>query len=381
MKPASFKKYFIALILFFALVKIIAFYFLELGNDESYYWLYMQQLQWNYFDHPPMVALWGRIFSFNLLLQNNIIFLRLGSVLASALAAFCIYKTVALIKDSRAGWFAACLYSSSFYAGITAGIFLMPDAPQMLFYTFALWMLTAILKDETKWKYWLLFGAAAGFCIMSKIHGVFLWTGFGLYVLFKNRSWLINPKLYVAVLITFIIVSPILIWNIRYDFMTYRFHSERVVLAGHHSNWYNLFEAFAGQLVINNPINVILSIAGLFLLARKKQVHPPLVLFNFIAIPFILLILFMAFFRTTLPHWSGPAFVALIPIAAVWLAGVKSNIIFPAAIKMSIGTYLAGLTTLFVTGKFLPCKYGKQGAKKFGPGRYNAGQLWLEKSR
>ena len=35
----------------------------ELGNDEVYYWTYALHLQSSYFDHPPLVALFIRIFT------------------------------------------------------------------------------------------------------------------------------------------------------------------------------------------------------------------------------------------------------------------------------------------------------------------------------
>jgi len=31
--------------------------FTGLHSDESYYWMYSQNLDWGYFDHPPMAAL------------------------------------------------------------------------------------------------------------------------------------------------------------------------------------------------------------------------------------------------------------------------------------------------------------------------------------
>jgi hypothetical protein len=29
----------------------------ELLDDEAYYWIFSQHLDWGYFDHPPMTAL------------------------------------------------------------------------------------------------------------------------------------------------------------------------------------------------------------------------------------------------------------------------------------------------------------------------------------
>ena len=57
-------------ILFFSFIRLFAAGSLELGNDEAYYWLYGQHLQWNYFDHPPMVAVFIRLFTFNLFFQD-----------------------------------------------------------------------------------------------------------------------------------------------------------------------------------------------------------------------------------------------------------------------------------------------------------------------
>ncbi|MEO6538354.1 MAG: glycosyltransferase family 39 protein, partial [Ferruginibacter sp.] len=244
MKQLPYKKYVFILIIFFSILRIIVGGLVELGNDESYYWLYSQQLQWNYFDHPPMVALWARFFSLNLLLQGYPVFLRLGSIVGCALSTWFIFKCVSVIKNERAGWFAACLYNASFYGGITAGLFLMPDAPQMIFWTFSLWMIARLLADDRSWQNWIMLGLASGLCIMSKVHGIFLWGGLGLFTLVKKRAWLGNYRLYMALLFAIIVASPILIWNLQNNFITYRFHSERMIINGHETNWYNLFKAF-----------------------------------------------------------------------------------------------------------------------------------------
>ncbi len=43
----------------------------ELNNDEVYYRLYALKLQWNYFDHPPMIAVLLKLFTFNLFFKTN----------------------------------------------------------------------------------------------------------------------------------------------------------------------------------------------------------------------------------------------------------------------------------------------------------------------
>lgn len=60
----------------------------------------------------------------------------------------------------------------------------------------------------------LLLSLYIGLATMSKVHGVFLWFGFGGYLLCHNRKLLGNPYLYVSMGLTLLIVSPIVFWNI-----------------------------------------------------------------------------------------------------------------------------------------------------------------------
>ena len=65
----SYRKKFFALVGLLFIIKLFLAFVLELGNDEAYYWFYSQYWQWNYFDHPPIVAVWIRLFTANLLLD------------------------------------------------------------------------------------------------------------------------------------------------------------------------------------------------------------------------------------------------------------------------------------------------------------------------
>jgi hypothetical protein len=70
------------------LVRCIAAVSVDLGNDEVYYLSYAYHLQWNYFDHPPMVAVLIRITTFNLNFTSEF-FVRLGPIILSALNKKC----------------------------------------------------------------------------------------------------------------------------------------------------------------------------------------------------------------------------------------------------------------------------------------------------
>lgn len=357
------------LILSIAILKLFVAFTLELGNDESYYWFYSQDLKWNYFDHPPLVALWVRIFTLNLWLEDFPGFVRLGSIVSGAAATWALYKTVAILASNRAGWYAACIYNASFYAGLTAGLFIMPDAPQMLFWTVSLWMLAGITKNENNWSAWILFGIMAGLCIMSKVHGAFLYFGLGLFMLLKKRHWFQKPQFYTAVVISLLIVSPILIWNIQNNFASYRFHSERVTIDKTVEGLPFLKEVL-NQAFFNNPFNVALICIAIVSFYRVRSNRlPTLTLFNSIAWPLAGSLLFVSLFRdATLPHWSGPAYVTLFPMAAVYLAQVSQHKWWPGWIKWSLGTFVTTLFGYMLLVHFYPGTLGRSSGMEMGKG-------------
>jgi hypothetical protein len=365
----SYRKKLFLLIGTLSAIKLILAFVLELGNDEAYYWLYSQYWQWNYFDHPPMVTVWIRLFTANLLLEQYEGFIRLGSIAGGALSSWFLFKTVALLHSEKAGWFAAVLYNISFYSGITAGLYILPDSPQMVFWTLALLLIARTTKDENSWSNWLFFGVVTGLCIMSKVHGAFLWIGLGGYILFQKNAWLKKPQLYIAFLITLTIISPIFFWNIRYDFATFRFHSDRVDVNEFVLHGKYFFKELGSQVGFNNPINFFLVLSALIAWYRRRILYQPaLAIYVFIALPLAFLLLFISLFRNvTLPHWSGPAYVTMMPLAAVWLANISQNS-FPKILKWGLAIFLVGYLGYSSIIKFYPGTYGSHSKEEYGRG-------------
>ncbi|MEJ7683850.1 MAG: glycosyltransferase family 39 protein [Segetibacter sp.] len=187
----NYKRRIIILIAISAAARIIIASTVELGNDEVYYWTYAQHLQWNYFDHPPLVGWLIRLTTVNLLLHSEL-FVRLGTIISSVVCTWLMFKIGTFINNTQTGWFAALLYTSSIYGSIIAGTFILPDSPEMFFWLASILLLLKIsylpAYNSKSIFLWCLFGIVAGLCIMSKVHGIFLWLGAGLYVLF------IHPK-------------------------------------------------------------------------------------------------------------------------------------------------------------------------------------------
>lgn len=306
---------------------------MEFGNDEVYYWTYALYPDWSHFDHPPMVGWVIQLFSLNLLFDSEF-FIRLSSIVFMTANTYIIYRIGKDIKDARTGLYAALLYTASIYAFVITGIFIMPDTPLMLFWLLAIWMAIryfraevpkhveeqadseTVLRQAQRPCYMLLFGLFAGLAMLSKYSGIFLWVGFGLYILIFNRKQLKNPYLYLALLISAICCIPILYWNLQYDFISFSFHGARV--GGNKLNLSTFGTEIAGEFLYNNPIVFILSIIGIVAVFKKKtdMEKSPQRLVLCIALPMIAVFWFFSLTRPTLPHWNSPAYVLLILMAA-----------------------------------------------------------------
>jgi hypothetical protein len=321
-KEQNINKILIGLLVVSAVVRSILAAWMELGNDEVYYWAYALYPDWSHFDHPPMVGWVIQLFSLNLLFDSEF-FIRLASVVFMTANTYIIFRIGKDLKDARTGLYTAFLYTASIYAFVITGIFIMPDTPLMLFWLLAVWVAVKYFKKESALRQaqgtLLLFGLFAGLAMLSKYSGIFLWVGMALYILIFNRKQLKNPYLYLALLISAVCCIPILYWNIQNNFISFSFHGARV--GGNKLNFSTFGTEIAGEFFYNNPINFVLAIIAV-IAAFKKKLHlekSAQRLILCIALPLILVFLFFSLTRPTLPHWNAPAYVLLILLSAVYL--------------------------------------------------------------
>jgi hypothetical protein len=334
------------------LVRALLAAWIELGNDEVYYWTYALYPDWSHFDHPPMVGWMIQLFSLNLLLDSEL-FLRMSSAVLMTINTLLIYLIGAKLKDSRTGFYAALLYTASIYAFVITGIFILPDTPQNFFWLLSLWsFIQAFTSDSARkqHQFMLLAGIFTGLAMLSKYTSVFLWFGVGLYILFYRQKWLKMWSLYITVLISLLLLTPVIYWNLQNDFISFSFQSERVGFLGSNFRPDLFFTELAGQFIYNNPINVILIVMGIVGLYRaKKTFHfGESKLLFFIAFPLIAIFLFFALFRATLPHWTSPAYITLIFFAAAWLS--EKQQLTDYKIPKSIQAALALLVVVILLG-------------------------------
>ena len=355
------------LIIISSAIKLVAASLLELGNDEVYYWTYAIQPDWSHFDHPPMVGLLIRATTLNLHWVSEIS-IRLGSIVCAAVATWFIYHTGKLLSGEKAGWYAALIYQCSVYTGFIAGFFILPDSPQMPFWTGALYIMIRLFskQEEKKTGLWLLLGLMIGLATLCKVHALYLWAGFGLFIVITRIKWLLNWRLYAGVGITLLCIIPIVYWNIINDFITYRYHSERVT---HTSvQWEMLAREVGGEFAYQNPVIFILVIASLIALLRKRfriaDKHNTIWLLC-MSLPMIFLFWGISLLNPTLPHWSGPGYIPLFFIAAIYLEQ-RSHKTLPVFVKFAATIILFVLVAGIGLIRLSPVNFGSHNQENYG---------------
>lgn len=208
---------------------------LETGQDEAYHFLYSVHPDWSYFDHPPMLMYVTRfgIAAFGGWLHPLTI--RFGFILMFAGSTWVMYRWTSRWYGESAGYYAALALNLSAYYAAAAGPFVLPDGPLLFFALLTMWRLSeALIASPGRVVPWIWVGLACAGAMLSKYHAVFLPLGAVAYVLVTPaaRRCLLTPGPYLAAIIGFLGLVPVLIWNSQHDWASFGFQGARAVGGG-----------------------------------------------------------------------------------------------------------------------------------------------------
>jgi glycerophosphoryl diester phosphodiesterase len=317
------------------ILRCIAAFSLELGNDEVYYVTYAQYPQLSFFDHPPLVGvlIWlGTLGN----TWNHEIFIRLFPLLLGTANLFVVYRIILLFADRKAAIAGALLGFSSIYVSIIAGLFIMPDTAMLFFLFLALYQLVCITHhSDLAPKRWMLFGLFCGLGFLAKVHILFLWGGLGVFALCYQRSWLKSKGIYLGFLVTVLCTLPVIWWNAQHEFISFMFQGDRVTGDDGAWHWDWLLRELGGNVAYNNPVVFGAIVTTVICILRHRVISRKLDrLFACLALPLILVFLGVSLKHETLPHWSAPAYSILIIPAGVLFA--KRVYVLVAAFSLSL---------------------------------------------
>ncbi len=295
-----------ALIIFVARIMISAL--MPLSADEAYYYLYTLNLSPGYFDHPPMVALAGALFSLPFGSAGHFL-LRLGPVLffTGAIFPFFLLAKSFFKKEDAVASSVVFLLVPMFFV---SGALLLPDAPLLLFFTWGLYKFKKA-SDEPTDKNWLLFGAALGLAFLSKYTAVFLFAGALVYLLLDKdkRRLLAGRGPWLALAVSMLIFMPVILWNINNSFAGFSFHAGRASFGGVRVDY--LAQFLAGQLGFLLPFFFFPALYFTFKsVSRIRKDSFERFIFSFGFIPVVFFLIYSLFSRA-LSHWAVIGYITL----------------------------------------------------------------------
>ena len=207
---------------------------LGLGVDEAYTVATSRVWALSTFDHPPL-AWWLARAAAVLFGTEAPLAVRLPFIVLCALSTWFAFDAGRFLFSPRAGLFAAVALNLAPVLGWTSGSMVLPDGPLNAALLAGLCCLARAFFGQAHAapRWWLLAGIAAGVACLAKLHGVFLFAGTGLFVLTTptHRQWLRSPWPYLAVLVSLLIFSPVLIWNAQHAWVSFAFQAGRAKAA------------------------------------------------------------------------------------------------------------------------------------------------------
>ena len=245
---------------------------LPLHFDEAYYWVWSNQPQLSYFDHPPMIA-W--LISVTTLLGNAEWLIRLVPLGCATLTGLTIWRLAALMYTPAIADKALLIFLLSPLAqmGFTLAT---PDAPMILGWSLTLFCAyRAFFEQRCRWYY--LAGLAAGFALLSKYTAVLLFPAlFGLALCSSLRRKLMWREFAMAVGLALLVFLPVIIWNAGQDWVSFRFQLNHGFAGPQSPQAATFFEYFGVQAVAVGPLFF------LFLLFRRFSLRFRLLLLGWL---------------------------------------------------------------------------------------------------
>lgn len=333
------------------LINLIQAAFTGLHPDEAYYWIYSKFLDWGYFDHPPMVALYIKAGDW---LMHNPLGLRLVTVFTNTASILVLWH---IVKPYTKHLPLFILLFSSVLVFHVYGFITTPDAPLYFFSILFLYAYQQYLKAY-KLGWALALGLLAAALLLSKYHGVLVI----FFMLLSNLALFKRPSFWLAMALALLLFAPHIYWQYLNEFPSVKYHLFERSASPYKFEY--TAQYFLDQLLMMGPL------MGWFLIttAWKQPVKQDLFLKG---LKFLVYGVFVFFFFNTFKgrvqaHWPLIEFIPLFILAYIYIAERGISKTYYNLFALNIGLIL--LTRLILIAappalqriKFVANYYGYQ---------------------
>jgi 4-amino-4-deoxy-L-arabinose transferase-like glycosyltransferase len=315
----------LALIVMTALLRVALAGAIGLSVDESYTVAISRQLSLSYLDHPPLhvwlVGLWARLTG-----SEQPLVLRLPDIAMFAATTWLMFRLTASLYGMRAGLWAAVALNLAPLFTVNVGIGIVPDAPLVLFSLLAVDRFSSAVlgaaSAREEQRRLLGAGVAAGLALLSKYTAVFPLLGLAFYLLSCRPRWLTRPAPWLALLVVFILFTPVLVWNHAHGWASFAFQGGRALPAG--LSLARAARVFAAELLYLLPWIGAGLLYALARALRRGSADARSWLFACLATGPIVVFSLLALSTKVLPHWAAIGWLFAFPLLGERLASLES---------------------------------------------------------
>ncbi|CAI3930905.1 PMT family glycosyltransferase ArnT/Agl22 [Commensalibacter communis] len=307
------------------IIRIIVAASVPLSPDEAYYWVWSRHLDFSFYDHPPMIALW--IKAGCLLWGNTELGVRFLGSLAAFIGSFFIFFAVKDFNNhqqqsDRKAMIAVLLLNATLTVGVGA-IIMTPDTPLLFFVCTLLWGCGRLFYTKSV-QWWWFIGASAGLALLSKYTAILLIMALGLWCLIsqEGRSYLKTKELWGGAVLASAIFSPVILWNSQHQWISLLKQGGRTTDWNPSRALQFLSELLGGQIGLSTPIIFICFCIGIVSLTKtiwhKKFSPSALLLWLMIIVPVCVFIQHAVGDRVQ-ANWVGLLYPVLVVIAGLYV--------------------------------------------------------------
>lgn len=190
-----------------------------LSLDSFYYWSWSQHLALSYYDGPPMIAYFIRLWTF--LWGDTLFTLALLSLTITALTTIIVYKTGRLFLNKEASTIAMLLW---LFTPLVSQVLLREityDGPFTLFWSLIIYYSARYIKYNKTGDLYNI-GINVGFMMLSKYSGIVLVLSLLVFLVTTDYRRLFKTyHLYLAIALAVIIFSPVIWWNYQHEWLSF----------------------------------------------------------------------------------------------------------------------------------------------------------------
>ena len=285
------------------MINILQAVFTPLLNDEAYYWVYSQNMDWGYLDHPPLIA-------FLIKLSGQVlpgeIGVRLFCAILGSFTFFYLFKIIITESNTEIDIkLIILLLGGSIFLNLYSFI-AIPDTPLLFFGVMFFWFYQKFLKEDN-WQNVLALGLVITLLLYSKYQGILI-IGF---TILAHPEILKRKSFYIIFLIALVLFTPHIYWLIENDFITVRFlylESGKVEF-----DINNILSYVGEQSGLTGPIFLLL----FSILYKPENTFQKVLKYNVIGIFFFFLI--CSFRGGINTHWTSIAWLPMLILTYLYL--------------------------------------------------------------